>query len=70
MLDPELIVLTGGFAAAGAMWWDAVREGVADQALEVVAATPVVPATAGVSAALLGAAEFARLERARLNPSR
>lgn len=64
VLDPEIVVLSGGMAGAGELWWQAVHEGVALEAMDRVAGTAVVPATAGADAALLGAADFAR-ERAR-----
>ncbi|HRW19558.1 MAG TPA: ROK family protein [Dermatophilaceae bacterium] len=60
VLDPDVVVLTGSVADAGEGWWDAVRAGVAEQAMDLVASTPIVPATAGSEAALLGAAAHAR----------
>ncbi|MFC0675245.1 ROK family protein [Brachybacterium hainanense] len=65
VLDPELVALTGGVAEAdgvsapGGVWREALAEGMAEQAMDVVAATPVVPARAGQHAALLGAAHQA-----------
>lgn len=56
VLDPEIVALTGGVSEAGAPWQDAVRRGIAQQAMDVVASTPVLAATAGSHAALLGAA--------------
>lgn len=56
VLDPEVVALTGGVHGAGAPWRDAVTTGIAQEAMDVVAATPVLPASAGVHAALLGAA--------------
>lgn len=64
VLDPEIVVLSGGMAGAGELWWQAVREGVGLEAMDRVATTEVVPAAAGADAALLGAADFAR-DRAR-----
>src|SRR5699024_8091209 len=57
VLDPELVVLTGGMAGAGRSWWQGVHDGVAHEAIDLVAGTEVLPATAG-DAALLGAAQF------------
>lgn len=65
MLDPELIALTGGVTGSGQVWWDALREGVRHDAMDATAATPIVPAAAGVHAALLGAAGFALTAHAR-----
>ncbi|GAA4530012.1 ROK family protein [Brachybacterium paraconglomeratum] len=56
VLDPEVVALTGGVHGAGAPWRDAVNAGIAQEAMDVVAATPVLPASAGEHAALLGAA--------------
>lgn len=56
VLDPELVALTGGVPESGAPWHDAVRAGIAREAMDVVATTPVMAATAGGHAALLGAA--------------
>lgn len=60
VLDPEIVVLSGGMAGAGERWWQAVREGVGLEAMDRVATTQLEPATAGADAALLGAADFAR----------
>ena len=56
VLDPEVVALTGGVPEAGGPWHDAVREGIAREAMDVVAGTPVLAARAGSHAALLGAA--------------
>ncbi|WP_147919107.1 ROK family protein [Ruania zhangjianzhongii] len=58
--DPEVVVLSGGMAGAGALWWQGMRDGVAYEAIDLVAGTAVLPATAGPDAALFGAAHFAR----------
>ena len=60
VLDPEVVVLTGGMAGAGRSWWQGVHDGVAHEAIDLVAGTEVLPATAGPDAALLGAAHVAR----------
>lgn len=56
VLDPEVVALSGGVAEVGGAWQEALVEGVALEAMDVVAATPVLPAEAGTHAALLGAA--------------
>lgn len=58
--DPEVVVVSGGMAGAGPLWWQGVHDGVAHEAIDLVAGTAVLPATAGSDAALLGAARFAR----------
>lgn len=59
VLDPAVVVLSGGVSAAGEPWLTAVREGVRSTAMDVVAQTPVVLAERGDAAAHLGAAAFA-----------
>lgn len=59
-LDPEVVVIGGGMAGAGRLWWEAVRGGVRHDAMDAVVATPLVPATAGSDAALIGAAQALR----------
>ncbi|GAB78731.1 glucokinase [Austwickia chelonae] len=66
ILDPAVIVLTGGVADIGEHWWRSVRDGMSAETMDAVAATPLLPATAGQDAALLGAAAFAR---GRLHPT-
>ncbi|MGD7733531.1 ROK family protein [Propionibacteriaceae bacterium G57] len=58
-IDPDVVVLTGGVSEIGPLWSDAVADGVRHDAMDAVATTPVVPAAAGVEAALLGAAHWA-----------
>ena len=60
LLDVDVVALTGGVASAAPIWREALHEGVAADAMDVVAATPVLPAAAGTHAALLGAAAAAR----------
>lgn len=60
LLDPALVAITGGVSEAGSCWWDALRAGVAHDAMDVVASVPVVPASGGTHAALIGAAHWAR----------
>ena len=57
ILDPEAIVLTGTVVNAGPLWRAALEEGYASQALEPLKSTPIIPATLGGDAPLIGAAE-------------
>lgn len=59
VLDVDVVALTGGVSGVGPFWLDPLREGLAAESMDVVASVPVVPATAGVHAALLGAAAHA-----------
>lgn len=57
VLDPDVVALTGGVAEADVpAWREALDAGIAEEAMDVVALTPVLPASAGSHAALLGAA--------------
>ncbi|PWH05080.1 hypothetical protein DEO23_14895 [Brachybacterium endophyticum] len=59
VLDVEAVALAGGVVGASDVWEDALHRGVAREAMDVVASTPVLPARAGSRAALLGAAAWA-----------
>lgn len=56
MLDPEIVVLTGGLAASGPLWWAAVRKGAQEQYIDAVVDCSLLPASSGNLAAILGAA--------------
>ena len=57
-LDVDLVTLAGGVTEAYSGWIAAVKQGVAHDAMDVVANTPITTATRGSQAALLGAAAF------------
>jgi glucokinase len=59
LFDPELLVVGGGLAAAGATLFEPLERGVADR-LTFVPAPPVVPAALGPEAGCHGAALLAR----------
>jgi glucokinase len=58
-LDPDVVVVSGGLASAGELWWSALRAGVSAEAMPIVAACPLVPAVLGADGAILGAARAA-----------
>lgn len=58
-LDPEVIVLSGSVTNSGDTWWQAVRQGYEEQAMNPVLATPIVRGMLGGSAPLIGAATTA-----------
>ena len=60
VLDPEVVVVGGGLSSVGEVWRRALLDGVRDQAMDAVAATPVRFSDHGVEAALRGAAHWAR----------
>ena len=59
VLDPAVVAVTGGVSSTGPVWWQALHDGVAHDAMDALARTPVVEAAAGNHAALLGAAHRA-----------
>lgn len=58
LLDPQVVVLSGSVTRSGPLWWDAVAEGFASQAMGIMADTPIVEAALGDDAPLIGAAEY------------
>jgi len=59
VLDPEVVVVGGGVAGAGDLWWSAMERTVRAEVVDVLQALPVVPATLGTVAAVVGAARGA-----------
>lgn len=62
VLDPDVVVLGGGMADAGPLWWDAMETALRAELIEPFASLPVVPAKLGATAAILGAAHRAWTE--------
>jgi glucokinase len=58
-IDPDLVVISGGLAAAGPFWWSALRKGIALESMDSVADTRVLAAALGADAAIIGAARTA-----------
>ncbi|MEK8228537.1 ROK family protein [Oerskovia sp. M15] len=54
MLDPEVVVISGGLAGAGALWWDTMSAALASELMPPLDGLPVVAATLGGDAAVLG----------------
>lgn len=59
LLNPELVVIGGGVAQIGELYFDSIRQVVRERALPHVAETPILPALLGAQANLVGAAELA-----------
>lgn len=57
MLDPEMAVVSGSVVKAGPIWRDALRAAYVEHAPEVLADLPVLDASLGDAAPLVGAAE-------------
>ncbi|HLS14796.1 MAG TPA: ROK family protein [Beutenbergiaceae bacterium] len=66
VLDPAAVVIGGGLAGAGPVWWQAVEQALRAEVVEPLAEMPLLPATLGDRAAIIGAARSAwRLVDAR-----
>ncbi|MGV8977186.1 MAG: ROK family protein [Cellulomonas sp.] len=59
VLDPEVVVIGGGLAGAGAAWWAAMERALRDELIAPLVGLPVLPALLGTDAALVGAARLA-----------
>ena len=58
-LNPAALVIGGGVPQVGALWWDALEAGFRETLPPPVAKTPLLSATLGVNAVMLGAAMLA-----------
>lgn len=65
LIDPDVLIISGGLQNAGALWWQAVRSAFATTVYPLLTATPLVPARLGVDAAIIGAAHLARSRAVR-----
>lgn len=57
-LDPEILVVSGGLADAGPLWWDAMEAAFRAELMPPLESMPLVRATLGGAAALVGAARL------------
>lgn len=58
VLDPQVVVVSGGLADAGELWWNPLLRAVRAELLAPLADVPVVPAELGSTAAVIGAARL------------
>lgn len=58
ILDPETVVISGGLADAGELWWKPMETALREELLAPLAAIPVLRATLGNTAAIVGAAKL------------
>lgn len=58
ILDPEVVVVSGGLADAGELWWKPMETALRQELLAPLASVPVVRATLGNTAAIVGAAKL------------
>ena len=59
ILDPAVVVVGGGLAFAGPLWWDPMEQAARRELLRPLTDLPVVPAQLGETAAIRGAARRA-----------
>lgn len=59
VIDPGIVIMSGGLANAGSEWWKHLREAAADEVLPLVAGTGIVQAALGADAGMVGAAGYA-----------
>jgi len=69
VLDPAAVVVGGGMAGAGPLWWDAMERALRAELIEPLADLPVLPAALGASAAVVGAARGAWALTTRMSPA-
>lgn len=58
ILDPEVVVVSGGLSDAGAPWWRPMERAARAELLPVLANLPLLPASLGNAAAIIGAAKL------------
>ncbi len=58
ILDPEVVVVSGGLTDAGDSWWRPMERAVRTELLPALAGVPVLPASLGNAAAIIGAARL------------
>jgi glucokinase len=58
ILDPETVVISGGLADAGELWWKPMEFALRQELLAPLASVPVVRARLGNTAAIVGAAKL------------
>lgn len=59
LLDPEVVVIGGGVAQAGEVWWQPMLDALRHELLPATATVAVLPSALGSDAALVGAARLA-----------
>lgn len=62
-IDPACVVIGGGIAQAGAVWWDPLLKSCHDDLMGIQRDIPIVPAELGPTAAIAGAAPSLRRRR-------
>lgn len=59
LIDPGVVIVSGGMTNAGALWWKSLDQGVRETVVPILDDIPVVRAQLGGDSALIGAAKLA-----------
>ena len=59
VIDPDVVVVSGGLARAGDLWWEPLRQSFAAEIIAPLAPIKILPATLGTTAPIVGAARGA-----------
>ncbi|WP_167148369.1 ROK family protein [Actinomyces sp. ZJ308] len=59
VIDPDVVVVSGGLARAGDLWWEPLRQTFAAEVIDPLTPIRIVPATLGTTAPIVGAARGA-----------
>jgi len=55
LLDPQRVIMGGGVADIGSLWWDVLTAAIRQHGIPAIRATPIVPAAFGAQSGVLGA---------------
>lgn len=58
IMDPEVVIVSGGLANAGPLWWDTMKDAAKDELIPPLSGLRIVPAGLGNKAAIVGAARL------------
>ncbi|KAA0021609.1 ROK family protein [Antrihabitans cavernicola] len=58
MIDPDVVVVSGGLAQAGTIWWDALDRGARGELIPLASGCPILKSQLGSRASILGAASL------------
>ena len=59
VIDPDVVVVSGGLARAGDLWWEPLQRTFAAEIIDPLASIKIIPATLGTTAPIVGAARGA-----------
>lgn len=68
MLDPDAVIISGGLAESGPLWWSALTDAAGHEYIDAVVGCRLLPAQRGAHAAILGAAAYSQATRSGEQP--